>query len=706
MTRRRGLRILGFVGVPVVLIVAVILLWNWDWFIPFVDARASAAIGRTVTMQHLHVRLGRVTTVVADDVVIANPKDFPVDPPLAKVAHLTITADIMAYIRHRQIVLPEIALDHPDVNALADAAGHNNYTLDFGGGGSGSESSSSSSTTKIGDLRIADGRAHVVIPKLKADFQLGIATEEGAPQLPALPSPPGPQKLPVPPIPPGQPGATATASGSPSAPQSNPAPANGGDQAAPPRQDTAKIVVEANGTYANQPVTGRLVGGALLTLRDASQPYPIDLSLANGPTHVRLVGTVSDPLHFKGTDLRLDFAGPDMSLLYPLTAIPIPKTPAYHITGRLDYDYASRRFRFQDFAGTVGNSDLEGTITEDPGKERPDVTADLRSRRVDLADLGGFIGTEPGRKNEANESPQQRQQVAKAEASPRLLPQQKLNLPKIRAADIHLKYRGEHIEGRSVPLDNIVVALDIVGGRITLHPLSFAVGTGTITSNVDLAPLKNDLIGAKADIKFQRVDVSRLMAATHAFGGAGTIGGQARIDTTGDSIATFLGNGDGALDLSMARAAISARCWSTSRGSSSATRCSPRSASRKRAKVECFVAQFTLARGLLQTRALVLDTGEGIINGTGNINLRDETVDYRVKTDAKHFSIGSLPAPIDITGTFKHPSIRPDIAALGLRGGIAAGLGFLAPPLALIPTIQFGVGNDNRCARLLGAERK
>jgi AsmA family protein len=475
--------------------------------------------------------------------------------------------------------------------------------------------------------------------------------------------------------------------------------ADADDTAAKPHADTAQIVVDAKGTYANQPVTGRLIGGALLSLRDASQPYPIDLSVANGPTHVSLVGTVSDPLHFKGTDLQLDFAGPDMSLLFPLTGIPIPKTPAYHITGRLDY--ANQRFRFENFAGTVGNSDLEGTITEDPGKERPDVTADLASRRVDLADLGGFIGTEPGRAGEANASPQQRQQTAKAEASPRLLPQQPLNLPKIRAADIHLRYKGEHIEGRSIPFDNIVVALDIVDGRIQLHPVSFAVGTGAISADVDLAPVGND-IRAKAGIKFQRVDVSRLMAATHAFGGAGTIGGQANIDTTGNSVATMLGNGNGGLDLSMAGGDLSALLVDLS-GFQFGNALLSALGIPQRAQVQCFVAQFALTRGLLQTRALILDTGEGIINGTGDINLRDEAIDYRLKTDAKHFTIGSLPAPIHIGGTFKNPSVMPDVAALGVRGGLAAGLGILAPPLALLPTIQFGVGNDNRCARLASA---
>ena len=34
-------------------------------------------------------------------------------------------------------------------------------------------------------------------------------------------------------------------------------------------------------------------------------------------------------------------------------------------------------------------------------------------------------------------------------------------------ADVHLNYKGEHIAGRSVPLDNVAVRMDLVDGRIT-----------------------------------------------------------------------------------------------------------------------------------------------------------------------------------------------------------------------------------------------
>ncbi|HTW25660.1 MAG TPA: AsmA family protein [Acetobacteraceae bacterium] len=660
MARPRAWRWLACLGILALAIIALVLLWNWDWFIPLVDARAAAATGRPVTIGHLHVRLGRVTQVTADDVTLGNPPGFPSGPPLARLAHLTIRLDVMAYLHGRHIVIPLLALDHPVIDARATPGGANNYT--FASGSSGHAQAGTGTNPSIGDLRISQGTGDVVIPKLRADFDLTIATAE--PASGATPA-----------------AASAATPTLPAGPES-------------------ELLVDAKGTYAGQPVTGHFVGGALLSLRDAAHPYPVDLRLQNGATRVSLTGTVRNPLAFAGTDLKLSLAGADMAQLYPLTGIPIPQTPAYRISGRLDYDRASQHIRFTDFAGVVGNSDLEGTIAVDPGRARPDVTADLHSRRVDLADLGGFIGSQPGRRNERNATPAERRAVARAEANPRLLPTTPINLPKLKSADMHIRYRGARIEGRSVPLDNLAVVADIVDGAIRLHPLSFGIGRGAITGNIDLTPV-DKLIHAKADIDFRRVDLSRIMAATHAFQGAGTIGGSAAIDTRGNSLASMLGNGNGNARIYLVGGGdLSALLVDLSGFEFGNALFSALGVPRK-TQIQCFIGDWLLRDGVLETRALVLDTGEAIVDGSGTVDLKDERLDYRIRTRAKHFTIGSLPAPIGITGTFKHPSIRPDLASLGARGGIAAGLGFLAAPLALLPTIQLGVGDDHRCDALL-----
>jgi hypothetical protein len=319
----------------------------------------------------------------------------------------------------------------------------------------------------------------------------------------------------------------------------------------------------------------------------------VDLKLANGPTHVSLVGTLTDPLTFGGADLKLELAGADMSDLYHLTAIPIPATPAYRIAGRLDY--AEHKFRFHNFRGVVGSSDLHGTIEEEPGRERPMVTADLASTNVDLADLGGFVGTTPGRLSTANQSAVQKRELTRTEAHPRLLPDTPFNLPKLRAADVKLRYRGEHIVGRSVPLDNLVVNLSILEGKIGLEPISFGVGRGRIAGTAALDGTGN-VIRAKAAVDFDHVDVARLMAATHMFGGAGAIGGHADIVTSGNSVAQMLGNGDGGLRLLMIGGDLSALLVDLS-GLEFGNALLSALGMPKRTPVECMIADFALQRG-------------------------------------------------------------------------------------------------------------
>lgn len=639
-------RRLAWIGIPVVLIVLIVAFWNWDWFIPLVEARASAALGRPVTIEHLHVRLGHVVEVTADGVAVANPADWSSDdPPFVAIRTLTIQADAWGYIRGNGLALPLIGVDGPSILLAETTKGAANFRLSSGGGGA---------SMKIGDVRITDGNAHIVIPNLKADFNARIETR--------------------------------------------------GDG------DTAKVLVEAKGTYAAQPITGHLVGGALLSLRDIHHPWPVELNVANGPTRVTLDGSIRDPLAFQGADLKLAFSGPDMGLLEHLVGFPIPQTPAYQIAGKLDLEGFSK-IRFRDFRGRLGNSDIEGTIEEQPGdteqnrQAKPVVTLDLRSNRVDLVDLNGFIGGTPGRPTTADATPAERRAAAQARASSKLLPDTPISIPKLQWADIHLHYRGARIEGRDVPLDDLSVAMDVVGGRITVHPISFGVGKGRLSVNVDLTPTSGRNVHAKIDLHMQNLDVSRMMAATHRFQGAGSVSGVGAIDATGDSLATLMANGNGEMKMAMAGGNLSAVLVDLT-GLQFGNALLSALGIPRQTPVECFVADLGLRRGILDFQAMTLDTGEAIVNVAGNVDLSKETIDLGLKTDSKHLSIGSLPGRLNIVGTFKDPSIRPGAEEAG-RVGAAAGLGILLGPLALLPTIQFGTSaqQDARCNRLLEQAR-
>ena len=631
---RRWPFVLGGVVIAIGVLAAV---WDWDWFRPLVAREASAALGRTVTLQHFDLRLGRLTAVVADGVRIANPTGFAQDPPLAAVERLTVTIDTMELLRHRAVVVPDILIEHPQITATQAEDGSANYlfpALSSGGNGPGA---------KVGNLRVTSGQVHMVLARLRTDFNVVVETRvaDGTPQ----------------------------------------------------------VVAHATGSYAGQPINADFAGAALLSLRDVATPYPVNLKVANGPTHATLVGTVQDPLNFAGADLKLELAGTNMELLLPLVGIAFPKTPSYQIKG--DLDYADGKIRFRNFTGRLGSSDVQGNIEVDPGQKRPIVTADVTSRQVDLADLGGFLGSEPGRMNTPNQTPEQRQAVARAEASPRLLPTARISLPKLLAADVHLKYRGAKIQGRNMPFDSFAADMNIIDGSILLHPVSIGVGEGRIAGTVEIEPLNGEQFSTKADVAVQRADLGRMLKATNLVGGSGVFGGRAVLETTGNSMATMLANGNGSLQLTMAGGGDLSALLVDLSGLQFGNALLSALGVPDRDKIECFVADFALQGGELQTRALLLDTTSDIISGSGTINLRTESLDYQIRTEAKHFTIGSLAAPISITGSFKHPGALPEITKLAVRGGAAAGLGLLFPPAAILPTIQFGVGDDHRCEALM-----
>jgi uncharacterized protein involved in outer membrane biogenesis len=123
-------------------------------------------------------------------------------------------------------------------------------------------------------------------------------------------------------------------------------------------------------------------------------------------------------------------------------------------------------------------------------------------------------------------------------------------------------------------------------------------------------------------------------------------------------------------------------------------------------QVRCFVGDLAMQRGVMDFRALTLDTDEAITNVGGSVDLAKETIDLALKTDAKHFSIGSLPTRIHIGGTLKSPTIRPG-AEVAARAGATAGLAALFVPLAILPTIQLGTSeaDDRRCGQLLEQAR-
>ena len=327
----------------------------------------------------------------------------------------------------------------------------------------------------------------------------------------------------------------------------------------------------------------------------------------------------------------------------------------------------------------------------------------LQSRMVHLKALGRFIGAEPGDTSKGTKA-------APPRNTGRVLPDNPISLPKLNVADVHLKYRAGRIEGRSQPLDNMRADLNIVNGEVKLTPLAFGLGKGQITSTIDVAEQGQGVQGGavKVDVAtdFQRIDLGRLLSSAGAGQGAGIIGGRAVIQGSGRTFAEVLGHGNGELKLYMGSGGDLSALLVDLAGLEFGNALLSALGVPSRTKIECLITDLTLQQGLATVRTMFLDTGEARTVGKGTLSFYNEALGLQLNTDSKHFTVGTLNAPINITGTFAAPHVRPDVGVIAEKAGAAIALGVVLTPLAaLLPTIQLGTGEDGACkGALRGAE--
>ena len=605
------------------------------WIGPLIAWEASATLGRPVSIGRLSLHLGSMATVTAEDVVIGNPDGFASEnEPFARIPHLTAQLKTVASLHRGALVVASVDLEGPQIRFIATADGRENYHL------------AGASRPAFGLLRILDGRAQVSLAALKANFAVTFATER------------------------------------PTAPE------------------VTRIVAEAQGTFAGEPLAARFTAGLLTEAHNSSEPCPVEISVQNGPTRATLKGTLYDPFSLRTGTADFQISGPDMARLEPLTSVPFPITPPYELRGKLAYEPGV--YRVTDARGRVGRSDLEGTVTVTarPG-QRPAITSNILSPSADLRDILSLLSGGPGSPGTPGQTPQQQAQAVRTEtnavASPRVLPQAPLHPSKLDLVDLHLAFQAQKIAGASMPFDNLVFNVDILDGVVALHPLRFGIGQGQLSGNIWLTPQNAGVLQARADIQFERLDVARLLWTSGGYRGNGALNGLVHMEGAGHSIAEILGHADGAASLWMMGGNLSSLLVDLAGlrlGSALVSSLN----SAPTTNVECFIADFALRRGVLSARTLLLETADAITAGMGTVDLRNERVDMRLRTQSKHFTIGVLPVPLLISGSLKEPQAAPDPGTAG-GGGVAGAL-------AVLPAIQFGVGQGPHCETLLNQARK
>ena len=253
---------------------------------------------------------------------------------------------------------------------------------------------------------------------------------------------------------------------------------------------------------------------------------------------------------------------------------------------------------------------------------------------------------------------------------------------------------------KQLPLDKGSVHVKLNNGVLQLDPLSLGVAGGTfagrITIDINQTPAA---FNTRFDVR--AVQLNQLFPTIQTTKSSyGKISGRVDLKGRGNSMAQMLASSSGDVGLLMSKGEIS-NVLMELMGLDGGELIKFFLRGDKNVQLRCAAAAFDVKQGLMTSKVILLDTADTVIDGSGQINLANETLDILLKPQPKDKSILSLRSPLKITGTFGAPSAFPDKGALAGRAGLAIALGVINPLLGLLATIETGPGQDADCSASL-----
>ena len=238
-----------------------------------------------------------------------------------------------------------------------------------------------------------------------------------------------------------------------------------------------------DGSYNKAPVSGGGKAGGILSLQDPDAIYPIEADVKLGKNAIAVEGKITKPTAVTAIDLRLSLAGASMANLYPLTGILLPDTPPYatkgHLIGKLNRP-GGDQWTYENFTGTVGSSDIAGTLEYLRRQPRPLLRGKLVSEQLRLEDLGPLI------KADSNASKANRG-AARMQPPDKVLPVEPFDTKSWGVLDADVEFAGRKIiRDTGLPIQDMQARLQLTDSVLSLMPLNFGVAGGNMTSNIML----------------------------------------------------------------------------------------------------------------------------------------------------------------------------------------------------------------------------
>lgn len=350
-----------------------------------------------------------------------------------------------------------------------------------------------------------------------------------------------------------------------------------------------------------------------------------------------------------------------LTALIPASELPrgLPELPVALDTS---LSYSTSVLRARKIQLEVGQNVLSGDLSLDLTGKKPYLNAELNSESIDVDSL--LSGMPDDMTNDgANDKTTGQQEPHRPEKlfSDKPLP----SLDILDTFDTDLRLAIDRLSANQQAVENLSLDLSIKEGRLDLRPLQLTFAEGKIETTLGIH--HDQITHIDIDSKIRQLDYGRLMKMLDTKEYArGRLDADIYLKSAGNTESEMMAALDGQIRVASEGGALDSQALKfLSKDLSSLI---PFTDNSKRQKIRCAVVQLDINRGIADTHSMVLDTGIVSALGTGQFNLRNETLSLYVAPRAKRTSVMKLAlVPVNVSGSFTAPSIIPDAAGATLR---------------------------------------
>ncbi|HVN45012.1 MAG TPA: AsmA family protein [Steroidobacteraceae bacterium] len=664
LSARSPLAIAAIAVLGVVLLVVLTLTFlDWNLLKGPLTRTASARFGREVGITGpLQVHLwSRHPTVIVNGLIIGGPP-WERDRPVARIERLQIELEPLRSLMKAALILGRVELVHPEIYLHTEKSGRANWTFE-NRAPSKQRASPPLTLPTMHDLVIDDGKLDLIDERRRLKVK---GTVEAA-------------------------------------------------QRAAPR-DQKPFRVEGKGTINDEPFRLDVAGGPLQVL-SPYRPYPFALAIRAGENEIHADGKVLKPFDLGALELRVSASGPDLAQMFYLTQITLPNSPPYKVQASIKRE--GMRIAVRQIEGSLGGSDVTGTVDIDATTKRPTVKADLLSRHLFLKDFAAVTGSRanpntslangaPGGGAQADgKTARADAKAARADRVPHLFPTARLQIERVRAIDADVHFRATSIEAGRVPFTQLVLHARLRDGVLSLDPLRFDMAQGRLRADVHIDARSQPPV-VRADLRAADVQLGQFKGKAQASPPLdGVLDARALIEGNGDSVHALMSDASGRLTVIVPKGDVRA-AFAELTGIDIAKGIGLLvQKPDEKEQIRCGVAEFNVETGTAHAQDLLFDTQDVLIKGEGQINLGNEKLDLTIRGQPKKLRLFRVRAPIEVGGELLKPSFRLKPGPLVAQGAAGAVLGTLLTPVgAILAFVDPGLAKNQDCSQLLTQARQ